>query len=147
MWIRRGKHGTRSLTPIGNALVVEAEGFLSGGLVDVLTSHDEKIPGWAWLNELAHGELAAVVRLSSSSAIVGPSADNDVDSSWRVARQLLADNILELVGRDIAHMHRLQREVLVPLELRLMSSKAEQPLTPALLVSSTRAALRSSISE
>lgn len=123
-------------------LVAEIEAFLSGELVAELSQRGDPVPDWAWLNTLAHGDLCHVARLRRPTLLRVDRTGDWTADAWRTAQGLLAKDLLELSRSDSEALTRLQRTVLVPLELELI--QAEEQLSALELVQSTRAALRSS---
>ena len=66
-----------------------------------------------WLNAVVHGDRQVLETLSA------PSADNvPAVSSWRVARAVVARELLDISGGDPAAIRGLQQRALVPLEER-----------------------------
>lgn len=118
----------------------EVESYLSGSYLDRARGGGDPPPSWCWLNVLAHGDLGGIQRVSVTSV---PSGYGPAESAWRVARQLLACEVLSSIGEDEELLGRLQRAVLIPLEDRFISERASAPRTPSELVRSTRAALES----
>jgi len=127
MTARRGVMASRGhcARRAGSELVSECEAFLRGRIVESLELRTESVPVWAWTNLLAHGsaqdlraEDARVRRLKGS-----------VDGEWRLARSFLVTEVLysaEVYGS----LAELQRAVLVPLELKLVSSAETASWTP-----------------
>jgi hypothetical protein len=76
---RTGGRGPRT-TP-GDRLVADSEAFLSGDYASHLRRQGELVPGWAWLNVIAHGDLedlrrASVVPISHGRAHCASSLPN-----------------------------------------------------------------------
>jgi hypothetical protein len=141
---RPGGNGPHSAA--GSRLIVDAEAFLAGDFVDHLRSQDEIVPGWARLNNLAHGDLQSLRQARRSFIATSSAALDWTETTWRNAERVLANELLEFVENDPDVLTRVQRTVLVPLEFELMRAEAERGLTAFELVQSTRTALRSSIS-
>jgi hypothetical protein len=128
-------------------LITDTEEFFAGTYAEHLRRHHEQVPGWARLNTLAHGELSDVRFLRRSLAARKAAAFADWhEETWRKAERTLAGEVLEIVRSDADTLARVQRRILVPLELALMNSEAAGGLSVAQLLDSTRSALRSSIS-
>ena len=143
MWFGPDKVGERPLAAASFRLIADAEAFLSGDYANHLCRQRDIVPGWAWLNTFAHGDLRSL-RRARRPQVIGPSAAvSPPAEEWGIARQVLADELLELVAGDSEMLAHLQEIVLVPLEFLLMH---EEDLTAFELVQFTRAALRSSIS-
>ena len=75
---------------------------------------DEPAPVWAWINLLAHG-TAEQFRHET----VAPAGTDD----WHRARSLLAARLLAGVAAGDTSLAVIQRDVLVPLEFKIMSSR------------------------
>ena len=91
----------------------ECEAFLDGRWAETREDTTRPLPMWAWLNPIAHGDLEQVRALA---AVVDP-ASGPERLQAAVAQAVLG----ALPGSEFRH---IQREVLVPLELRLMGSPA-----------------------
>ena len=144
MWRRGRRENDRPLTPVGARFVDETESFLSGTFAQEMRARGDAVPGWARLNVLAHGDLATIEGLRQSSGATAP-AYVDEDDAWSSAVRVLATELAALVEGDAGLLMRIQRSVLVPLELRLIQVESRRTLTAPDLVQATRAALRSSI--
>ena len=144
MWFGQDKAGERPLPAASSRLIADAEAFLSGDYASHLCRKRDIVPGWAWLNTFAHGDLRSLQR-ARQPQVIGPSAlvSEPAAEEWSIARCVLADELLELVDGDPEMLGHVQESVLVPLEFLLMH---EEDLTAFELVQFTRAALRSSIS-
>ena len=99
------------------SLAAESEAFLAGGLAEHLLSVSCRVPVWAWTNLLAHGtddDLRHPPQAAGSFSYWGL-------PTWRHARSYLAAEVLEAAGPG--GLSELQRTVLVPLELQLISRR------------------------
>jgi hypothetical protein len=137
MW-RRRKRSQPSDTPAvePNDVSRECELFLAGRYAQRLHALHRPIPAWTCLNPLAHGTKEELASLGAGSLEAG------LPLEWRNAIGLLAGEILILADDDHARLGALQREVLVPMELRL-ASEWLTPVTPTELVGLVRRELRS----
>ncbi|MGH3988298.1 MAG: hypothetical protein ACRDV1_00130 [Actinomycetes bacterium] len=119
---------------VGSGLADEVEAFLGGRYLERLRSRGEsgQVAPWMWINAVAHGSASRVAELAAD-----PVPEEMEALDWRVARAFVAR---ELVGQNVGEerLRSLQRDVLIPLELRLMSAR---DLTPAWLVTATLAEL------
>jgi hypothetical protein len=122
-------------------LIAETEAFLSGEYANYLRSLQRGVPGWAWLNGLAHGGLPGLRETQRSTRILS-SAMRVADRSWYEAQTILGRDLLWIVKGDPRRLTFIQQSILVPLELRLMELEANDGLTAYELVQATRAALR-----
>lgn len=96
-------------------LVAECEGFLTGRLALECERSGGVAPGWMWFNHLAHGtteDLAAC----ESGLLPGYSVGMDV---WAAPLAYLASELRVIQAETGATLDDIQRDVLVPLELRL----------------------------
>jgi hypothetical protein len=97
-----------------STITAECSAFLAGTYEEYLTGNGRIPPAWTWANLLAHGttsELEAATRPGHGYTA----------GSWTMARAFLCREVLDVAARTDS-LSTLQREVLVPLELRLISS-------------------------
>lgn len=127
-------------------LIAEAEAFLLGGYANYLRQRGATVPGWAWVNLFAHGDLHGIRQIRRSLTCRSAVAfSNSSECYWRYAQWALAKELLKLVDDDPELLCRVQRAVLVPLEFHLIYIETYYGLTTLELVQSTQAALRSNI--
>lgn len=109
---RRGRPALPPPSGEGVATADDVTAFLAGRLVDhyVVTAHS--IPPWAVLNRLAHADRSELARLLTGR--VG------VRVAWAGPERLIAAHLLARAPTPEA-LGRVQREVLVPLELGLIA--------------------------
>ena len=123
------------------ALVTECEAFLTGRYWQWLLENDCRVPAWAWVNKLAHGteeEINAYAAIDSVEPEIRGGAE------WHMAVAFLAqETIGEAANRGVS-LARLQRSVLVPLELELLAWRTSSVDTPTALVTIVREALSQS---
>ena len=101
----------RRRDPDDIALVEGSEAFLAGSYVELCESRGKAVPVWAWMNLLAHGtedQLRAVTVQHHGGL-------------WHRARRLVAIELVDLIAAGRVSLSEFQREVLVPLELDVMS--------------------------
>jgi hypothetical protein len=130
MWHRRDPREAR--------LAAECEAFLSGALPEALGDADGPPPAWTWLNLLAHGGVADLQAACAQSR--APVAAHSAE--WVQARAFLAGEILDRAATP-EQLARLQRDVLVPLELELASRPGTGRFRPQDLVTAVLGALPS----
>ncbi len=111
MWHRGPKKPKEE--PESGDLPQECELFLSGRYVECVRSTGRTIPAWVRVNPLAHGSATDLIGLSSVAG------DRLLGWDWASVIGQLAAEILAAVGDDPARLQELQRDVLIPLELRL----------------------------
>jgi hypothetical protein len=114
-------------------MLAEADAMLQGSYLRFLIQQQRPIPKWAWLNPLAHASVAKLHHLAE--AVI-----NRVPTDWGTAVCLLAGDLLQL-GKSAEGVYRLQREVLVPLELDWLSGRARTPASPRDLMAIVGSAL------
>jgi hypothetical protein len=85
------------------------------------------VPGWAWFNRLAHGTLEDLAGWRAEAA------ERSLPPEWTQAVAFLTGEILLRVDNDPDRLEALQRDVLIPMELRLAADWFV-PLTPSQLV-------------
>lgn len=141
MWFSKRNSDRKPIQSSGPRLVADVEAFFDGDYVEHLRRQCDAVNGWAWLNRLAHADLNSLRRVRDSNKELV----NWAESEWTSAQQILVLELLELVDDDQDLLSRIQKAVLVPLELRLIRSDATSNLTPLGLVQFTRSALRSNI--
>ena len=112
----------------------ECEAFLAGRYLEVAVMRDGPIPGWVWLNRLAHTSVAELAELSKPV--------HDPGNRWRHTLAGLAGDILAYCRFADVDVLTLQQDVLVPLELQVMNLDASKVLSPEQLVHLVRDALR-----
>lgn len=101
-------------TNLGDGVLsAECEAFLAGRWADGRHTNGHPLPRWAWLNQAAHADVGSL-REAATRRVDSTSRSGD-DIQVVLARAVLAAS----APGDLV---RLQREVLVPLELRLMGT-------------------------
>lgn len=96
-------------------LVEESEAFLRGTLAPALAAREGRVPAWARLNRLAHGNEASITALAATSGV--DRGEHGVEALWHTAEAYLAQELLTHCGCHT--LGDLQHEVLQPLELRV----------------------------
>jgi hypothetical protein len=91
-------------------LVAESEAYLTGRYAHWRLARREAVPGWAWLNTLAHGSIDDLVAMTAADS-------NNADLEELVADT--ARELLSLMKRTGVSLVVLQRSMLLPLETRL----------------------------
>lgn len=112
--------------PAAVALIEECEAFFAGTFVELCEERATPVPAWAWMNLLAHGTEDQL----STGTTQHPSAGR-----WRHARAFLAGELLDLTDAGRLCLPEFQRDVLVRLELDVMSRPAADRWQPGQLVS------------
>ena len=115
-------------------LVNECEAFINGRYLFGLTRQHGQLPPWVWLNTLAHGDRADIEVLAEA----GTGSTEEMAAARYFAREVLATADLPGLNLQV-----LQRELLVPIELRYgtsNSSSLTKMLCTTLLMDLRRAA-------
>ncbi len=112
---REGAVRRRHRGPPGPELVGDCEAFLAGHVAERIEERAAgDVPVWAWTNLLAHGtDHDLRTECTALRARSVPTADK-----WREARSYLAAEVIDLAN-DCGPLAKVQRAVLVPLELEL----------------------------
>ena len=111
-------HCTRS--DCGRCLIVETRAFLTATAADEFARRGVDVPPWAWLNRIAHAEPETVLHTA-----LGPTSEG---CGGLIA--FLAREVVVTARGDPAGIADIQRRVLVPLELELLS-KANVEYSPS----------------
>lgn len=113
----RGESGgpVRKAAPAHSLADNEFDAFLSGTYADWLLAHRQAVPAWAWVNRLAHATVGQLEEYATASA---PAHFQDEAAVWELLNSFLSQEVLARAGDD-ARLEILQREILVPTELRL----------------------------
>lgn len=107
-------------------MVEECEAFFAGTFVELCEERATPVPAWAWMNLLAHGTEDQL----SVGITQHPSAGR-----WRHARAFLAGELLDVTDGGRPRLPEFQHDVLVPLELDVMSRPGADRWQPGQLVS------------
>lgn len=107
---RHSGHQAVREEPVGTAIADECGAFLAGAFVTALHEQGRRAPVWAWLNEAAHSDGAHLRQLADDLDPESP--DVEVRTRSAIARA----TVHALADRPLSD---LQRDLLVPLELRL----------------------------
>ncbi len=113
---------------VGLADVCEA--VLHGRYVEHLQRCHQPVPGWAWLNRLAHGTREELGGLAGADHVHTGSTPAP---AWRAAQSFLATVVLDRAAEGAGGLTELQCRVLVPLELALITSPGAASTPPQLV--------------
>ena len=105
-------------------LVEECEAFIDGQAAELAGAWGVPVPVWAWMNLLAHGTEDEL----RDEAAALPGSDR-----WRQARAFVAGELVDLIDAGRVSLAEFQREVLMPLELDVMSCRAADQWSPGQL--------------
>ena len=95
-------------------LVDECARFLDGTYALTLMREEMPVPGWAWLNLLAHGSPALVAALAQAPMV----DEARLGARWQAAASLLAVEMLTVAQRTGRSLGELQRSLVLRLEAR-----------------------------
>jgi hypothetical protein len=128
---RRDKSG-RVVNASG--ILNEASALIEGDYLEYLLASRQPIPGWAWLNPLAHRSVPRVVQMArTATAGIDP-------EGWSGALCSLAADVVH-IGQTVEGVERLQREALMPFELELLAGQWRWPSSPSELVTMVESVL------
>lgn len=114
-------HSLRRRRGRSDELAEESEALLAGRYHELLLgNHGQALPGWAWMNPLAHAECAELKRLANLS----PNRDDPL-----AFLSYLAHEVLLRTGEDDKAIRQIQHDTLVPLELALLRQAGVSDLT------------------
>lgn len=124
---RRDRDGERE----ARELVRECAGFLDGSLAHRRAAAGQATRGWEWVHALAHCDRRGLRRLAGRSPLVHA---RDEEERWKEAVAILARQMLARSSSDPVVLERLQRRLLVPLELELTAPSSKMVTSPGALV-------------
>lgn len=127
----------RKRQAVDESVADECEAFLTGTYWEYITARKRPCPVWAYINRVAHTAPDDVISLADTpERIAEPVLD------WLDVERAVADQLVAMTGGDLDAIRRLQRRVLLPLELAIASEpEADAKLGARHLVALTRAAL------
>jgi hypothetical protein len=108
-------------------LVRETQLFLDGSYLEVAFCDAIDIPAWAWLSVLAHGDQGSLER--AMSWLASHEGARPEFNAWGRVLEHLARQILDTARAIDYPLHKLQRDLLVPLLLTIITT----PVGPATL--------------
>ncbi len=124
---------------LGDEVAAECGAFLEGRFAQLLEARRRTVPSWAWLNQVAHGDLEQLRDLAGN---VRPARQLGQPAwEWPQAVADIAAELLWLVGDDPPALRQLQLEALVPLELELMGRRPQWAIGPTRLLGDARVAV------
>jgi hypothetical protein len=121
----RDRHGGDDIHTYQADFVVACEALLDGRYVDELQRTERPVPVWAWMNLLAHGTDEALRR--EADECPPPWRHRGL---WQRARAYLAGEVLD-AATEVGTLTSVQAQVLVPLELELLTPSSSVPRHPA----------------
>ncbi len=111
------------------ALADEAAAFLTGDFAMHLAFTGVGMPAWAQVNSLAHGRPSLLVRDLELRRWVPERV-----GSWARTTFDILEELVELAAGQTGQIEQLQRECLIPLELRLMEPLFDSVLPSDVLI-------------
>jgi hypothetical protein len=96
------------------------EAYRSGRYAEFLLDEGSAVPGWAWVNALAHGNVLDI----ASVAVAGPSPRGLAQEyrPWFRARSAMAQAVVRLTVRQGYRLRDVQQSVLLGIELELAAT-------------------------
>jgi hypothetical protein len=133
--------GAEPFTP-ERQLIDETEAFLRGTLAELLAGQLRSLPPWLLVNRLAHGDVDVLRRLVRGELppLTIAAAHPGYGRAWMLAERLLVLRLLRSAGGP-EEIRRVQRDVLVPVELELVRRSDTESLTLGAIVAGATAAL------
>lgn len=118
--------------PVPIDLGTECEWFLAGRYEDHLRDGGQRVPAWARLNTVVHGDEADLEALAVSTT---PHTGRDVRPApeWLRAQAAMATELLAMASATERPVRSLQLERLVPLESMLASGGVYDAMPPSQL--------------
>jgi hypothetical protein len=111
----------RERSTSASGLVEECEAFIDGQAAELAGAWGMPVPVWGWMNLLAHGTEDEL----RDEATSHPGCDR-----WRQARAFVAGELVDLIDAGRVSLAEFQRDVLMPLELDVMSCRASDQWSP-----------------
>lgn len=96
------------------ALVDECDAYVAGRFQGYLEANGKPVPGWAWINSIAHGDVKAVRELAQTM---------DRSGGPQAAVADLAKQVLRMIDQGHETLPDLQLRVLIPLESALIDTR------------------------
>ncbi len=129
----RDRHKDKADLADVEEVIAEAERLLSGRILDTQRGYRRR--GWALVGALAHGERAELQKLAGATLSSHPTR-----ATWDAALAYLAGEVLDAAPTDRA-LVQVQRQVLIPLELKLLGAGVRGPSNPRELATLVLASL------
>ena len=131
-WHRDRDKDKADLTEV-EEVIAEAQRLLSGRTFDAQRGYRRR--GWALIGALAHGDREELQKLAGAGISSHPAS-----ATWDAVLAYLAGEVLGAAPNDPA-LVQVQRQVLIPLELKLLGAGVRGPSNPRELVTLVLAAL------
>jgi hypothetical protein len=132
---RRNRNNHTTLLTEAEEVVREAERLLSGKALDDVPGHRRR--AWALICPLAHSDRDGLQKLACART-----ASLSTRPTWDAVIAYLAGEVLTTAPGDEA-LVKIQRQVLIPLELKLLGNGIREPTKPRELVTLVLAVLGS----
>ena len=114
-------------------VIAEAQRLLSGRTFDAQRGCRRR--GWALIGALAHGDRQELQKLAGGGITSHPTS-----ATWDAILAYLAGEVLDTAPSDPA-LVQVQRQVLIPLELKLLGASVQGPSNPRELATIVLASL------
>lgn len=111
-------------------LADETEAFLDGTLAELRAANDRPLAAWMVLNRICHGDSVDIFGLAADDISRAPLAgvSSAYHHVWNTVQRTIATRLLER-ALDPEEIRQVQRDVLIPLELRLIARSRDEPVT------------------
>lgn len=96
------------------------EAYRAGRYAEHLLDTGAEVPGWVWVNTLAHGDVIDVAAVALASP--NPASVPEQYCPWFRARSAMAQAVIRITVRRGCKLRDLQDAVLVGLELELAAT-------------------------
>jgi hypothetical protein len=107
----------------------EIEAFVHGSFAEHRAAKNGFLPAWVILNRVAHGNSAEIHATAAGLACTGSRSPTlNFHQLWRAHQRDLARRLLEC-AHDAEGIRQIQHDVLIPLELELISRSATEQFT------------------
>lgn len=96
------------------------EAYRAGRYAELLLDLGSAVPGWAWVNALAHGNVLDIAAVALASP--NPSCVPEESRPWFRARSAMAQAVMRITVRRGSKLRDVQRGVLLGIELELAAT-------------------------
>jgi hypothetical protein len=116
--------------PGRSELVDETVAFLEGRFAELRSANGGPLAAWMMLNRIGHGDSVDMFDMAVSQRRRTPltGVSSAYHHVWSTAQRTVATRVLER-ALDPDEIRRVQRDVLVPLELDLVARSDDAPVT------------------
>jgi hypothetical protein len=126
-WMDKARTHRRIVDELSKSLVQETQRFLDGKYLEIAYVCGHDMPVTTWLSTLAHGDRDVLERASKWTVEYGNARPEF--ETWGRVLAVTAGQILATTSEVNCSLGQLQRDLLIPLELAIMTT----PVGPATL--------------